>query len=78
MQPIRYLTRHKKRNVTFIEGECTEINPSEKSLKVKDNHNAQVETTLKFDQLVIACGAENATFGIPGVKEHSCFLKEAW
>ena len=26
--------------------------------------------------LVVGVGAENATFGIPGVREHSCFLKE--
>ena len=25
-----------------------------------------------------AVGAENQTFGIKGVKEHACFLKEVW
>ena len=34
--------------------------------------------TLSYDYLVVACGAENATFGIPGVRENACFLKEAW
>src|SRR5262249_60283394 len=29
-----------------------------------------------FDLLAIAVGAENATFGVPGVREHACFLKE--
>jgi NADH:ubiquinone reductase (non-electrogenic) len=32
-------------------------------------------TSIKYDQLVYAVGAENQTFGIPGVREHACFLK---
>jgi NADH:ubiquinone reductase (non-electrogenic) len=28
--------------------------------------------------LIIACGAQNATFGVQGVHEHACFLKESW
>jgi len=27
---------------------------------------------------VVGVGAENATFGIPGVRENACFLKEIW
>lgn len=34
--------------------------------------------TIPYDYLVVAVGAENATFGIPGVKENACFLKEMW
>lgn len=33
-------------------------------------------TTLKYDYLVYAVGAETQTFNIPGVKEHACFMKE--
>ena len=33
---------------------------------------------LSFDYLVYSVGAENNTFGIKGVKEHACFLKEIW
>lgn len=33
-------------------------------------------TELRYDYLVYAVGAENQTFGIPGVKDHACFLKE--
>jgi NADH:ubiquinone reductase (non-electrogenic) len=36
------------------------------------------EGIVKYDYLVVGVGAENATFGIPGVKEHACFLKEIW
>ncbi|KAI8366174.1 pyridine nucleotide-disulfide oxidoreductase-domain-containing protein [Blakeslea trispora] len=32
--------------------------------------------SLDYDKLVIAVGAYSRTFGIPGVKEHACFLKE--
>lgn len=33
-------------------------------------------TTIPYDYLVFAVGAEVQTFGIPGVKEHACFMKE--
>jgi hypothetical protein len=36
------------------------------------------ETTMPFDYLVIGVGAQNSTFGIPGVEQHACFLKEVW
>jgi NADH:ubiquinone reductase (non-electrogenic) len=80
MQPIRYFLRFKKRQIAMVEGECTNIDPIKKQLVVEDNSliKANVSShTLKYDYLVIACGSENATFGIPGVAENSCFLKEA-
>lgn len=33
-------------------------------------------TTIPYDYLIYAVGAETQTFGIPGVKEHACFMKE--
>ena len=36
------------------------------------------ETEIPFDYLVIGVGAQNSTFGIKGVSEHACFLKEVW
>jgi len=36
------------------------------------------ETTIPFDYLVVGVGAQNSTFGIPGVEQHACFLKEVW
>ena len=32
--------------------------------------------TIPYDYLVYAVGAETQTFGIKGVKEHACFMKE--
>ena len=33
-------------------------------------------TTIPFDYLVYAVGAEVQTFNIPGVREHACLMKE--
>nr|KAJ3422095.1 NADH:ubiquinone oxidoreductase [Polyrhizophydium stewartii] len=81
MQPMRYLTRFKKREVLFVEGDCKEIDNENQTIHVVDNSEivGQVsEQKIPYDYLIVACGAENATFGIPGVHEHACFLKEAW
>ena len=32
--------------------------------------------TIPYDYLVYAVGCENQTFGIKGVNDHACFLKE--
>ncbi len=79
MEPIRSVLRHKKAAVTFYEAEATRIDPEGKTIMINDNSEVRGESAeqeLKYDKLVVAVGAENATFGIPGVREHSCFLKE--
>ncbi|KAK0388433.1 hypothetical protein NLU13_4677 [Sarocladium strictum] len=79
MEPVRAILRHKKAAVKFYEAEATSIDPERKVIKVFDNSEikgATSETEVPYDMLVIGVGAENATFGIPGVREHSCFLKE--
>lgn len=79
MEPIRSILRHKKAAVTFYEAEATHIDPERKTIKINDCSEItgqSSEQELSYDKLVIAVGAENATFGIPGVREHSCFLKE--
>ncbi|KAK9768102.1 NADH:ubiquinone oxidoreductase [Basidiobolus ranarum] len=81
MEPIRYITRHKKREVQLFEGDCTDIDPINKTITVSDNSEikgAVSNTTLKYDYLVVGVGAENQTFGVPGVREYGCFLKEIW
>lgn len=32
--------------------------------------------TIPYDYLIYAVGCENQTFGIKGVNDHACFLKE--
>ncbi|TPX33233.1 hypothetical protein SmJEL517_g03809 [Synchytrium microbalum] len=81
MTPIRHFTRFKRRAVKFVEGDCVDIDPTAQTLMIEDNSEVKGATAsqkIKYDYLVVAVGAENATFGIPGVKEYACFLKETW
>lgn len=79
MEPIRSILRHKKVAVKYYEAEASKIDPVRKVVSIDDNSDIKgstANTEVSYDKLVIAVGAENATFGIPGVREHSCFLKE--
>lgn len=79
MEPIRNILRHKKATVRYYEAEATKIDAVNKKIYIKDNSDIKGESMnseIDFDMLVVGVGAENATFGIPGVREHSCFLKE--
>jgi len=79
IQPTRYITRHKKRRVEVYEGEAKAIDIQNKTVMFEDNSElkgAVSMTTIPYDYLVYAVGAENQTFGIKGVREYSCFLKE--
>jgi NADH:ubiquinone reductase (non-electrogenic) len=55
------------------------------AVKTIDAQNKEVHVTgevngreykVKYDTLVVACGARPMTFGLPGVEEHAFFLKE--
>ncbi|KAG1796174.1 NDE2, mitochondrial external NADH dehydrogenase [Suillus variegatus] len=79
LQPTRYLTRHKQRQVLVIEAEAKEVDPVNKTVTLSDDSEIRGQissTTIPYDYLVYAVGAETQTFGIPGVKEHACFMKE--
>ncbi|KAF9517464.1 hypothetical protein BS47DRAFT_1326181 [Hydnum rufescens UP504] len=84
IQPTRYITRHKKRVVHVYEAEAQEVDPINKTVTFKGKNfsytspiKGQQDTgSIKYDYLVYAVGAETQTFNIPGVKEHSCFMKE--
>jgi len=79
MEPVRNFLRHKKATVKYYEAEATKIDYENRVVYINDESEvkgATSATEVKFDMLVVGVGAENATFGIPGVKEHSCFLKE--
>ncbi|GAA6034798.1 hypothetical protein JCM8097_009304 [Rhodosporidiobolus ruineniae] len=81
LEPTRFLTRHAKRKTEVYEGEVYEVDPAKKTVRFVDNSEIKGEvagTEISYDYLVYAVGAENQTFGIKGVKEHACFLKEAW
>lgn len=75
----RYLTRHKKRLVSVIEASAENVDPVNKTVTASDTSEikGQVSTReIPYDYLVFAAGAEVQTFGIPGVQEHACFMKE--
>ncbi|KAF6832239.1 alternative nadh-dehydrogenase [Colletotrichum musicola] len=79
MEPVRTILRHKKAAVKFYEAEASSIDPDRKVVKILDTSEikgSMSETEVAYDMLVIGVGAENATFGIQGVRENSCFLKE--
>ncbi|TFK47303.1 NDE2, mitochondrial external NADH dehydrogenase [Heliocybe sulcata] len=79
IQPTRYVARHKKRKVAVIEAEATDVDPVKKTVTFSDNSEVQGQvwsTTIPYDYLVYAVGAETQTFNIPGVAEHACFMKE--
>ncbi|KAH0342349.1 external NADH-ubiquinone oxidoreductase-like protein, partial [Aureobasidium melanogenum] len=79
MEPVRNFLRHKKAAVKFYEAEATKVDYAKKVVYINDDSEvkgATSSTEVPFDMLVVGVGAENATFGIPGVREHSCFLKE--
>ncbi|KAJ1552141.1 NADH:ubiquinone oxidoreductase, partial [Nowakowskiella sp. JEL0078] len=81
IMPMRYITRHKKREVLFVEADCKDVDPENKMITIADESEIKGEVNLQkipYDFLIIASGAENATFGIPGVRENACFLKETW
>ncbi|KAA1477791.1 FAD/NAD-P-binding domain-containing protein [Dentipellis sp. KUC8613] len=79
LTPIRYVTRHKPRQVVVIEADAKSVDPVAKTVTFADETEVQgavSTTTINYDYLVYAVGAETQTFGIPGVKEHACFMKE--
>lgn len=79
MEPLRHIIRHKKRAVKYYEAEATKIDVDRRVVKINDFSDVKgnvSETEVPFDYLVVGVGAENATFGIPGVRENACFLKE--
>lgn len=71
IEPIRKT----RRGIDFIQASCESIDPRAKTVSCK-GIEADRNFTLDYDELVISVGARNNTFGIPGVEEHTLFLKE--
>ncbi|KAI9882022.1 MAG: External alternative NADH-ubiquinone oxidoreductase mitochondrial [Watsoniomyces obsoletus] len=79
MEPVRNILRHKRTRAKYYEAEATKVDYERRVVKIVDESEVKgdvMSTEVPFDLLVVSVGAENATFGIPGVREHSCFLKE--
>jgi NADH:ubiquinone reductase (non-electrogenic) len=79
MEPLRNILRQKKTTVTFYEAAAQKVDHVRKVVHITDESEIRGDTTtteVPFDYLVMAVGTQTATFGIPGVQEHSVFLKE--
>ena len=67
--PLRFITGYKTRKVKFVEADVKDIDPVSKTVTFADDSDLKGEiaqAAIKFDYLITAVGAENATFGIPG------------
>jgi hypothetical protein len=76
-QPIRQINPRAK----FIEATATSIDPKTRTVTcesvVCEGNSCSIDDfTLEYDRLIISVGAQTNTFGIPGVREHCCFLKQ--
>jgi NADH dehydrogenase len=66
---IAFPVRTAYREVRFVRAAVTDVDTNAKVLTLSTGR------TLSYDDLVIAVGSEGATFGIPGVAEHTLQMK---
>ncbi|ORZ08322.1 pyridine nucleotide-disulfide oxidoreductase-domain-containing protein [Absidia repens] len=73
-EPVRGYSK----DITYHQASCDDIDLDNKVIHcVNQVPNAEESTfTLNYDTLVIGVGSYSNTFGIPGVKENACFLKD--
>ena len=65
MEPIRwYFDRSGHSEATFIQASCDNVNIEKQIVYGVDVRGEKIE--IDYDYLVVAVGAEPATFGIPG------------
>ncbi|VFQ81675.1 unnamed protein product [Cuscuta campestris] len=79
-EPIRNIIRKKNVEMHYCEAECVKIDAKNKKVYCRSdmnkNSDGKEEFDMDYDYLVIAIGARVNTFNIPGVQEHTYFLKE--
>ncbi|MFZ4720568.1 MAG: NAD(P)/FAD-dependent oxidoreductase [Ilumatobacteraceae bacterium] len=68
--PVRTLLRH-HRDASFVMGSVTAIDLDARTVTVDG------QTPLAYDFLVVGAGSVSASFGVPGVDEHTLPLKDA-
>lgn len=85
-EPIRSLIADaatKSSSATYVRADARYIDVRNKRVYAttgeasKGESDDLMQLELSYDKLLIAVGAQPNTFGIPGVKEHALFLKEA-
>ncbi|CUM50004.1 unnamed protein product [Debaryomyces tyrocola] len=65
-----------RQSTTVHSGHSGKDTSSSKSTVSEYTGIEEITTSLNYDYLVVGVGAQPSTFGIPGVAEHSTFLKE--
>ncbi|RCI11237.1 hypothetical protein L249_7246 [Ophiocordyceps polyrhachis-furcata BCC 54312] len=62
----------------FLQGWATDVDLERKVVRVEANTSSNVgaEMEVAYDKLVLAMGCYSQTFGIEGVREHACFLRD--
>jgi len=76
-EPIREVNR----NARFMEATATDVDPETQLVTCQsvicDGNSCDIcEFTVRYDRLIVTVGAQTTTFGIPGVREYCCFLKQ--
>eukprot|EP00560_Eucampia_antarctica_P006355 CAMPEP_0197825468 /NCGR_PEP_ID=MMETSP1437-20131217/2537_1 /TAXON_ID=49252 ORGANISM="Eucampia antarctica, Strain CCMP1452" /NCGR_SAMPLE_ID=MMETSP1437 /ASSEMBLY_ACC=CAM_ASM_001096 /LENGTH=598 /DNA_ID=CAMNT_0043425471 /DNA_START=83 /DNA_END=1876 /DNA_ORIENTATION=- len=76
-EPIREINR----KAGYLEGTATNIDIENKTVfcesVVCEGNSCTIEDfDVQYDKLIFAVGAQTNTFGIPGVREYCCFLKQ--
>ena len=66
---IAYPVRAAIPGVSFRKGEVTKVNSNSNSITLAD------QSTIEYDQLVLATGSTGTTFGVPGVQENALQMK---
>jgi NADH:ubiquinone reductase (non-electrogenic) len=61
--------------VRYYEARCTSVDADARQITCMSDLDGNT-FTLPFEFLVIAVGAVNNTYGVPGVEQHALFLKE--
>ena len=74
IEPLRRARVHP--DYHFFEASCEEIDTANQTVDCSPLNKGDPHFTLKYDKLVVAVGCDVNTFNIPGVKEHSYFMKE--
>lgn len=75
-EPVRQINSE----VEYIEATASSIDPIQKTVEcesvVCEGNSCEIQDfVVEYDKLLVAVGAQTNTFGIPGVREHCCFLK---
>lgn len=76
-EPVRQINP----NANYLEATATSIDPetgtvSCESVVCEGTSCTIEEFNVPYDKLLVTVGAQTNTFGIPGVREHCCFLKQ--